>query len=153
MAAFIIYIIRWAVCLTMLYSLFGLFMKRETLHGINRIVLLFVLAASMMLPFVQISTKETNIMTESREMIESQIVSLTPSTAPSQSRTRMRSAEPVEETTGTITATETAAPSPLPLGGTRWGHTHPRCSIPHWSHHPLAALLLADGRIVADDSP
>ena len=117
MAAFIIYIIRWAVCLTMLYSLFGLFMKRETLHGINRIVLLFVLAASMMLPFVQISTKETNIMTESREMIESQIVSLTPSTAPSQSRTRMRSAEPVEETTGTITATETAAPSPSPWEG------------------------------------
>lgn len=101
----------------MLYSLFGLFMKRETLHGINRIVLLFVLAASMMLPFVQISTKETNIMTESREMIESQIVSLTPSTAPSQSRTRMRSAEPVEETTGTITATETAAPSPSPWEG------------------------------------
>ena len=52
MAAFIIYIIRWAVCLTLLYSLFGLFLKRETLHGINRIVLLFVLTSCMVLPFV-----------------------------------------------------------------------------------------------------
>lgn len=72
-AAFIIYIIRWAVCLTLLYSLFGLFMKRETLHGINRIVLLFVLVASMVLPFIQVSTKETNIVTQSREIIEYQI--------------------------------------------------------------------------------
>ena len=117
MAAFIIYIIRWAVCLTMLYSLFGLFMKRETLHGINRIVLLFVLAASMVLPFVQISTKETNIMTQGREMIESHIVSLTPYTAPSQPLLSGRSTEPVGETTGTITATETAAPSTSPWEG------------------------------------
>ena len=73
MAAFIIYIIRWAVCLTLLYSLFGLFMKRETLHGINRLVLLFVLIASMVLPFVQVSTKEANIVTQGREMIEYQI--------------------------------------------------------------------------------
>ena len=32
MATFIIYIIRWAVCLTLLYSLFGLFMKRVQLY-------------------------------------------------------------------------------------------------------------------------
>lgn len=76
MAAFIIYIIRWAVCLTLLYSLFGLFLKRETLHGINRIVLLFVLVASMALPFVQISTREANIVTQGREMIERQIANV-----------------------------------------------------------------------------
>ena len=74
MATFIIYIIRWAVCLILLYSLFGLFLKRETLHGINRVVLLFVLIASMVLPLVQISTKEANIVTQGREMIEYQIV-------------------------------------------------------------------------------
>ncbi|MBQ9672230.1 MAG: hypothetical protein IJV34_05195 [Prevotella sp.] len=49
MATFIIYIIRWAVVLTMLYALYGLFMKRETLHSVNRIVLLLILAASMVL--------------------------------------------------------------------------------------------------------
>ena len=73
MASILIYIIRWAVCLTLLYSLFGLFMKRETLHGINRIVLLLVLISSMVLPLVQVSTKETNIVTQGREMIEYQI--------------------------------------------------------------------------------
>ena len=121
MAAFIIYIIRWAVCLTMLYSLFGLFMKRETLHGINRIVLLFVLAASMVLPFVQISTKEANIVTQGREMIESHIVSLTPSetqltTPPRPSQGEGELTEPAKGTEAgtsvTISATETATPSP-----------------------------------------
>ena len=74
MATFVIYVIRWAVCLTLLYSLFGLFLKRETLHGMNRIVLLFILIASMVLPFVQINTKEANIVTQGREMIERNLI-------------------------------------------------------------------------------
>ena len=49
-------------------------MKRETLHGINRLVLLFVLIASMVLPFVQIRTKEANFVTQSREMIERSLI-------------------------------------------------------------------------------
>lgn len=73
MAAFIIYIIRWAVVLTMLYSLFGLFLKRETLHGFNRVVLLVILVASMALPICQIETSESNIIAQGREMIEYQI--------------------------------------------------------------------------------
>lgn len=76
MASFIIYIIRWAVCLTLLYSLFGLFLKRETLHSVNRLVLLFVLAASMVLPLCQIETGSKNIVTQSREMVEHQIVNV-----------------------------------------------------------------------------
>lgn len=76
MASYIIYIIRWAVCLTLLYSLFGLFLKRETLHSVNRLVLLFVLAASMVLPLCQIETGSKNIVTQSREMVEHQIVNV-----------------------------------------------------------------------------
>lgn len=76
MAAFIIYIIRWAVCLTLLYSLFGVFLKHDTLHAFNRIVLLFVLAASMTLPFVQISTKDATMVTQGREKIEHQITNM-----------------------------------------------------------------------------
>lgn len=75
MAAFIIYIIRWAVVLTLLYSLYGLFLKRETLHGFNRIVLLAILAASTVLPFVQIETKQTNVVTEIREVVEAPLLS------------------------------------------------------------------------------
>ena len=76
MATFIIYIIRWAVVLTLLYSLFGLFLKRETLHGFNRIVLLAILVASMVLPLCQIETGRKNIVTQSREMIECQIANV-----------------------------------------------------------------------------
>ncbi len=74
MAAFIIYIIRWAVVLTMLYSLFGLFLKRETLHGFNRVVLLAILVASMVLPLCQIETQRANIVTQGRELLEQQIL-------------------------------------------------------------------------------
>ena len=73
MVAFIIYTIRWAVVLTMLYSLYGLFLKRETLHGFNRVVLLGILAASMVLPLCQIEMTESNYVTQRREMIEYQI--------------------------------------------------------------------------------
>lgn len=43
--------------LTMLYSLYGIFMKRETLHALNRVVLLAVLVVSMVLPLVQLETR------------------------------------------------------------------------------------------------
>ena len=74
MAAFIIYIIKWAVALTMLYSLFGLFLKRETLHGFNRVVLLAILVASMVLPMCQVKTPRANILTQGRELLEQQIL-------------------------------------------------------------------------------
>ena len=70
MTEFLIYIIRWAVVLTMLYSLYGLFMKRETLHSINRLVLLVILVAAMLLPLVQVETREANVITEIREAVE-----------------------------------------------------------------------------------
>lgn len=73
MAAFIIYIIRWALCLTLLYSLFGLFLKRETLHGFNRVVLLAILLASMVLPLCQVKIHRSNIITENRGIIEQQL--------------------------------------------------------------------------------
>lgn len=88
----------------MLYSLFGLFLKRETLHSINRFVLLFVLIASMILPLIQINTTEANIVTQGREMIESQITSV------SHSAQRLSVGSPVEH------------PScPSPLGGAGGG--------------------------------
>ena len=76
MSVFLIYAIRWAVVLTLLYSLYALFMKRETLHGVNRVVLLLVLVASMVLPLCQIKTSEANVVTEGRERLERQIVAV-----------------------------------------------------------------------------
>ena len=59
--------------LTMLYSLYGLLMKRETLHGVNRLVLLMILVASMVLPLCQIETAEPNYVMEARQTVEYQI--------------------------------------------------------------------------------
>lgn len=58
MTTFLIFIIRWAVSLTLLYSLYGVFLRRETFHSLNRIVLLIILTGSMILPFFHIETKQ-----------------------------------------------------------------------------------------------
>ena len=56
MAAFIIYAIRWALTLTLLYSLYRLLLRRETFHRLNRAVLLAILVVSPLLPLVPLHT-------------------------------------------------------------------------------------------------
>ena len=56
MAAFIIYAIRWALTLTLLYSLYRLLLRRETFHRLNRAVLLVILVVSPLLPLVPLHT-------------------------------------------------------------------------------------------------
>ena len=90
MSTFLIYAIRWTVMLTLLYSLYALFMKRETLHSVNRVVLLLVLVASMVLPLCQIKIHETNVVAEERERLEQQIISV--------STTGFAVAEPMDST-------------------------------------------------------
>ena len=58
MAAFIIYTIRWAVILTLLYSLYRLLLRRETFHRLNRAVLLAILVVSPLLPLIPLHTAE-----------------------------------------------------------------------------------------------
>lgn len=123
MSTFIIYIIRWAVVLTLLYSLYGLFMKRETLHALNRVVLLVILAASMILPLVQVNTKEANIMTQGREMIEQQIMNIqapffsdadySPNAQPPPSNTQPPPANTQPPTLNTSTSGSLASSSPI----------------------------------------
>ena len=74
MTSFLIYILKWAVALTLLYSLFGLLLKRETFHSVNRIVLLLILLVSMVLPFVHIEINEANYIVQGREILESRIL-------------------------------------------------------------------------------
>ena len=65
MTTFLIYIIRWAIALTLPYSLYGLFLRRETFHGVNRAVLLCILMVSMLLPLITIEIEQPTVMTES----------------------------------------------------------------------------------------
>ena len=74
MTSFLIYIFKWAITLTLLYSLYGLLLRRETFHTINRIVLLLILLASMVLPLVQVETHEANYIIQGREILESRIL-------------------------------------------------------------------------------
>ena len=70
MTAFLIYIIRWAVALTLLYSLYGLILRRETFHTVNRTVLLIILMASMILPFCRIETSRETVLSSGMRQVE-----------------------------------------------------------------------------------
>lgn len=78
MASIFIYIFKWALSLTLLYSLYGLFLRKETFHRFNRMVLMGILLTSMGLPFCIIhTTKETVVskgVTDIEESISNEIV-------------------------------------------------------------------------------
>ena len=73
MALFIIYILRWAICLTLLYSLFRVVLSRETLHSFNRLILLSVMTLSMLLPICQMEFFGGNKIAKSVNRVETVI--------------------------------------------------------------------------------
>lgn len=76
MVAFIIFAIRWAVTLTLLYSLYRLLLRRETFHRLNRAVLLAILVVSPLLPLVPLHTDEPTAMDAVLTRIEVPLTSL-----------------------------------------------------------------------------
>lgn len=50
----IIYLLKWVFALTLFYSLYGLTLRRETFHTLNRAVLLVILVVSAVLPLCPI---------------------------------------------------------------------------------------------------
>ena len=54
MSALFIYMLKWACCLTLLYSLYRFMLSKETFHRVNRIVLLGILISSMLLPLLTV---------------------------------------------------------------------------------------------------
>ncbi|MBR1519979.1 MAG: M56 family metallopeptidase [Bacteroidaceae bacterium] len=70
MAAFVIYILKWAVTLTLLYSLYGLWLRRETFHTLNRMVLLAILLVSMLLPAFDLTTEHATPLNQGMEQLE-----------------------------------------------------------------------------------
>ena len=76
MATFIIYAIRWAVTLTLLYSLYRLLLQHETFHRLNRAVLLAILVVSPLLPLIPLHTDEPTAMDAVLTRIEEPLMSL-----------------------------------------------------------------------------
>ena len=70
MVAFVVYVMKWAFTLTLLYSLYGLLLRRETFHGVNRVVLLSVLFLAMVLPFCRVSTEHVTFMSRQVSEVE-----------------------------------------------------------------------------------
>ena len=56
MTAFLIYIAKAAVALMLLYSLYGICLRRESFHSLNRAVLVLIMVASVTLPFLHVET-------------------------------------------------------------------------------------------------
>ena len=63
MAALLVYVIKAAIVLALLHSLYGLCLRRETLHTLNRTVLLFIMLAAMALPAVRVTTGSPSALT------------------------------------------------------------------------------------------
>ena len=76
MAVFIIYSIRWAVTLVLLYSLYRLLLRRETFHRLNRAVLLAILIASPLLPLIPLHIDEPTTINEVLTRIETPLMNI-----------------------------------------------------------------------------
>ncbi len=76
MVAFFVYAIRWAVTLTLLYSVYRLLLRRETFHRLNRAVLLTILVTSPLLPLMPLHTDRPTAMDAALTRIEGPLVSL-----------------------------------------------------------------------------
>ena len=70
MTALIIYTIKWAVSLTLLYSLYGLLLRRETFHSLKRSVLVGILILSAVLPCLHLTSSHKNVLAEGFSQVE-----------------------------------------------------------------------------------
>ena len=71
-----LYILKSALLLAILYGAFALLLSRETFHRFNRLALLGVLIASLVLPAIQISIKKPSFLSyEEAELVLSDLQS------------------------------------------------------------------------------
>lgn len=85
--------------LALLHSLYGLCLRRETLHTLNRTVLLFIMLAAMALPAVRITTGSPSALTLAAADAEAFIVGQAYAT-PAPGRAELRPKPAVEKKRG-----------------------------------------------------
>lgn len=56
----LLYLIKWAIALSLLYAIYALTLRRETFHSLKRAVLLGVIVVSAVLPFVQLQMSSSS---------------------------------------------------------------------------------------------
>ncbi len=75
MGLFFIYSLKVAFCLIAFYLVFKLLLSKETFHTFNRWVLLLVMAVSILLPWLKVTTAEPTAIAEGMISLESIIAS------------------------------------------------------------------------------
>lgn len=70
----LVFLLKWAVALTLLYSLYGLFLSKETFYTVNRCVLLAIIVISAVLPLVHITTEHQNVVNATVETVSQRLV-------------------------------------------------------------------------------
>lgn len=70
----LVFMLKWAVALTLLYSLYGLFLSKETFYTVNRCVLLSIIVISAVLPFIHVTTEHQSVVNDAVENVSQQLV-------------------------------------------------------------------------------
>lgn len=69
----LVYIIKCAISLSVLYSLYGLLLRRETYYKMNRIVLVGIMLASFILPLVHVTVDNETVVHQTMSAISDQL--------------------------------------------------------------------------------
>lgn len=69
----LVYIIKCAISLSVLYSLYGLLLRRETYYKMNRIVLVGIMLASFILPLVHVTVDNETVVHQTMSAISEQL--------------------------------------------------------------------------------
>lgn len=64
MGAFVVYIIKSALCLSAFYIFYKFLMARDTFHRMNRIIILTCMILSCLVPLVKVSVKESTMVNQ-----------------------------------------------------------------------------------------
>lgn len=70
----LVFIMKWAIALTLLYSLYGLFLSKETFYTVNRFVLLSIIVISAILPFTHFHTDHQSVLNGAVETISQSLI-------------------------------------------------------------------------------
>ena len=80
---FLAFLFKWAIALTLLFSLYGLLLRRETFYRVNRFVLLGMLPLSACLTMVRIETQHATVANRTVANVTDWMATPAPDTAPS----------------------------------------------------------------------
>ena len=74
MASFLLYIIKWGLCLILFYTGYKLLLSKETFFRFNRTILLSGIMACMLIPLIKIKTESPSFIQHSINQLENKMI-------------------------------------------------------------------------------